>query len=226
MLAPGPEEDDGDGDGDVFWVSASLAISAMLVLAAIFFITGFTELLVSKDVDDDVFPPPELFLGCCCWTLLTFLLLVEGAGLDARSFRSILSPGFGLGATGGGVRWVLDRNVTELSVWRLSLTLDLLPVLVTGLFAAAAAAPVTKGGFCSCFFTEVVLFRSDLESDFGPIDVLADNVLSTGALKEYKYNQLLASIVIICRNMIRHSIILNQELKQNLNVKHESLDAG
>ena len=160
----------------------------MLVLAAIFFITGFTELLVSKDVDDDVFPPPELFLGCCCWTLLTFLLLVEeGAGLDARSFRSILSPGFGLGATGGGVRWVLDRNVTELSVWRLSLTLDLLPVLVTGLFAAAAgAAPVTEGGFCSCFFTEVVLLRSDLESDFGPIDVLADIVLSTGALKEYK----------------------------------------
>ena len=186
MLAPGPEDDD-DGDGDVFWVSASLAISAMLVLAAIFFITGFTELLVSKDVDDDVFPPPELFLGCCCWTLLAFLLLVEGAGVDARSFRSILSPGFGLGATGGGVRLVLDRNVTELSVWRLSLTLDLLPVLVTGLFAAAvAAAPVTEGGFCSCFFTEVVLFRSDLESDFGPIDDLADIVLSTGALKEYK----------------------------------------
>ena len=187
MLAPDLEDD--PGDGDVFWVSASLAIFAMLVLAAIFFITGFTEvelLLVSNVVrlPDDFFPP-ELFLCCCCcWTLLAFLLV--GEGVDARSFRSILSPGFGLGATGGGVLWVLDRNVTELSVSRLSLTLDLLPVLVTVLAAVAvvlAGAPVT-GGFCSCFRSEVVLFRSDLESDFGPSQVRADNVLSTGGLEE------------------------------------------
>ena len=160
----------------------------MLVLAAIFFITGFTEvelLLVSNAVrlPDDFFPP-ELFLCCCCWTLLAFLLV--GEGVDARSFRSILSPGLGLGATGGGVLWVLDRNVTELSVSRLSLTLDLLPVLVTVLAAAAVvlagAAPVT-GGFCSCFLSEVVLFRSDLESDFGPREARADIVLSTGGLE-------------------------------------------
>ena len=185
MLA---DPEDVAGDGDVFWVSASLAISAMLVLAAIFFITGFTvlELLLVSNVvrlPDDFFPP-ELFLCCCCWTLLAFLLV--GEGVDARSFRSILSPGLGLGATGGGVLWVLDRNVTELSLSRLSLTLDLLPVLVTVLAAAAvvlAGAAVT-GGFCSCFRSEVVLFRSDLESDFGPREVRADIVLSTGGLED------------------------------------------
>ena len=108
-----------------------------------------------------------------------------GAGpADARSFRSILSPGLGFGGTGGGALLVRDRNVTELSVSRLSLMLVLLPVFVTALAAGVLdGAPVT-GGFCSCFLSEVVLFRSVFESVLAdPVAVLADMVRSTGVLE-------------------------------------------